>query len=237
MMIICATEVSFLGSIEEFLEMRITFYDATTPGGVEAFTICYACISTNTLGYSNKYVLFVCWLVVVAFIESAHTRRGFWITLCGCLWQHTHSHSQLPLLPHFSSLSLLIPHDFSSQLALLGFVRASSVGAVFASFGYARNYCAQCLKNSTLPGQFHSKLTMMWIICECVWVCVCVFACMWVMRGTSSPAVCPCSCQGSCKRAGRCLLNSFMLCFAVDNGGNSNTHTHTQWHAHIYVCI
>lgn len=106
MMIICATEVSFLGSIEEFLEMRITFYDATTPGGVEAFIICYACISTNTLGYTNKYVLFVCWLVVaVAFIESAHTRRGFWITLCGCLWQHTHSHSQLPLLPHLSSLS------------------------------------------------------------------------------------------------------------------------------------
>lgn len=67
--------------------------------------------------------------------------------------------------------------------------------------------------------------------------CVCVCVCPWVMRGTSSPAVCPCACRGSCKRAGRCLLNSFMLCFAVDNGGNSNTHTHTHTIAYTHICM
>lgn len=70
-----------------------------------------------------------------------------------------------------------------------------------------------------------------------MWVCVNVYicVCMWVMRGTSSPAVCPCACRGSCKRAGRCLLNSFMLCFAVDNGGNSNTHIHNGIHTYMYI--
>lgn len=174
--------VSSLVSIEVLFEMRITFYDAT-PGGVEAFIICYACISTNTLGSTNKYVLFVfafvfvCVDLLLLLLLRAGTRGAAFELLCVVASGNILTHSQLPLLPHLLSLSLSlrIPH---LNLALLGFVRASSVGAVFASFGYARNYCAQCLKNCTLPGQFHSKLTMMWIKCECVWVCV--YLCLYV---------------------------------------------------------
>lgn len=173
--------VSSLVSIEVHFEMRITFYDAT-PGGVEAFIICYACISTNTLGSTNKYVLFVfafefvCVDLLLLLLLRAGTRGAAFELLCVVASGNILTHSQLPLPPQLRTLSLGIPH---LNLALLGFVRASSVGAVFASFGYARNYCAQCLKNCTLPGQFHSKLTMMCTKCECVWVCVCVFVCEW----------------------------------------------------------
>lgn len=90
--------------------MRITFYDAT-PGGVEAFIICYACISTNTLGSTNKYVLFVfafvfvCVDLLLLLLLRAGTRGAAFELLCVVASGNILTHSQLPLLPQLRTLS------------------------------------------------------------------------------------------------------------------------------------
>lgn len=108
-------------------------------------------IDKHSRGSANKYVLFVFVFVFVCvdllllllLLLRARTRGAAFELLCVVAPGNILTHSQLPLPPQLLTLS---PHS-STQVALLGFVRASSVGAVFASFGYVRNYCAQCLKN------------------------------------------------------------------------------------------